>query len=176
MKKILVVVDYQNDFVDGSLGFVKAKALENDIYLTVKKALADGTQVFFTLDTHTDSYPDTREGKHLPTLHCKDESEGHRLYGKLSEFYNDKRVVMVKKSGFASTNLPDIIKTVTGTPDIIEMCGVVTNMCVLSNAIVLQSEFENTDIRILSDMCASFDEDLHQKAIDIMRNIHMTIL
>lgn len=176
MNKIFVVIDYQKDFVDGALGFEKAKALEKGIFSLAKKALENGDGVFFTLDTHTDSYPSTREGKHLPTLHCIDESEGHRLYGALDRFYDKDGVIMVKKSGFGSSTLADIIRKTCGEPDVIEICGVVTNMCVIANAIVLQTEFENADIRILSDLCASFDEKLHDEAIDVMKNMHMTII
>ena len=176
MNEIFVIIDYQKDFVDGALGFEKAKTLENKIFEAVEKALDEGKKVFFTLDTHTDNYMSTREGKNLPVPHCIDESDGHRLYGMLENFYDKDGVVMVKKSGFGSSTLADIIKNTCGVPDVIEMCGVVTNMCVIANAIVLQTEFENADIRILSDMCASFDDELHNKAIDVMKNMHMTIV
>lgn len=176
MNKVLVVIDYQNDFVDGALGFEKAKTLEKVIYEKVCTALDEGTSVFFTLDTHDDNYNNSREGRNLPVAHCLDESDGHRLYGSLADFYENPRVTMVKKSGFGSVTLPDVIRSSCSAPDTIEMCGVVTNMCVIANAIILQSEFENADIRILSDLCASFDEKLHDEAIDIMKNMHMTIV
>ena len=81
MKRALVVVDYQNDFVDGALGFEKAKALESGIAARVEGALSEGGSVFFTMDTHDDTYLDTREGKHLPVKHCIKNSAGHKLYG-----------------------------------------------------------------------------------------------
>jgi len=176
MNEIFVVIDYQKDFVDGALGFEKAKTLEKKIYEGVKNALESGKHVFFTLDTHTDNYMNTREGKNLPVLHCIDGGDGHRLYGSFEEFYDKEGVTMVKKSGFGSSTLADIIRNTCGAPDVINMCGVVTNMCVIANAIVLQTEFENADIRILSDMCASFDDELHNKAIDVMKNMHMIIV
>ena len=176
MNKIFVAIDYQKDFVDGTLGFEKAKTLEKKIFESAKKALEAGESVFFTLDTHTDNYMQTREGKNLPVAHCIDESEGQRLYGSLEWFYDKEGVTMVKKSGFGSSTLADVIRNTCGVPDVITMCGVVTNMCVIANAIVLQTEFENADIQILSSMCASFDDELHDKAIDVMKNMHMTIL
>lgn len=175
MNEILVVVDYQNDFVDGALGFDKARELEEIIVSEVRDALSKGEKVFFTLDTHDDGYAETREGKHLPMPHCIDGTDGHSLYGKTAEFSEESGVTLVKKSGFGSSSLPDIIKQTCGVPDTVRICGVVTNMCVIANAIVLQTAFENADIRILEKACASFDEKLHDEAVDVMRNMHMTI-
>ncbi len=177
MKNILVVVDYQNDFVDGALGFEKALTLEDGIVSEVENTLSSGGKVFFTLDTHTDNYLETREGKHLPVMHCADGSDGHALYGKLSKYVGKNDVSIVKKSGFGSPALAGAVREVCGgEPECVRICGVVTNMCVIANAIVLQSEFDNCDIQILEKCCASFDEDLHNKAIDVMKNMHMTIV
>ena len=79
MKKLLVVIDYQNDFVNGTLGFEKAISLENGIYDKVNKYLKENNKVLFTYDTHLDNYLDTREGKNLPVVHCLRGTEGHGL-------------------------------------------------------------------------------------------------
>ena len=79
MEKVLVVIDYQNDFVNGSLGFKRAEELENGIYEKVISYLKDGHKVIFTYDTHSENYLETREGKNLPILHCRMNTEGHRL-------------------------------------------------------------------------------------------------
>ena len=128
MKKVLVVVDYQNDFVDGALGFDRAKALENGIIRQVESVLSDGGCVFFTLDTHTENYLTTREGKNLPILHCIKNTPGHKLYGGLDKFMGRNGVRMVEKSCFGSFALAEMIKSAVGIPDSIQLCGVVTNM------------------------------------------------
>ena len=95
MKKLLVVIDYQNDFVNGALGFKKAEELEAGIYDKVKKYLSEGYNVVFTYDTHTNEYLNTREGKNLPISHCVINTKGHELYGRLKEFKDGS--VMVEK-------------------------------------------------------------------------------
>ena len=95
MKKILVVIDYQKDFVDGALGFKKAETLEEGIYNKGKENLAKGNKVVFTYDTHFDNYLETKEGKHLPVPHCYLDTDGHELYGRLKEF--------IDKAGYSLT-------------------------------------------------------------------------
>ena len=97
MKRVLVVVDYQKDFVDGALGFEKAKEIEEGIYEKVNSYLSKGDKVVFTYDTHTEDYLATREGKNLPVTHCILNTEGHELYGKLSEFINNKNTIHINK-------------------------------------------------------------------------------
>lgn len=175
MKKVLVVVDYQNDFVEGALGFDKAKILEDGIKKRVLSTLKDGGYVFFTLDTHGDDYLYTREGKFLPVLHCIKGTPGHKLYGSISELTAHKNTKTVEKSRFGAETLAHEIKKVLEAPDVISLCGVVTNMCVISNAVLLQTAFENTEIEIIEPLCASFDENLHREAIDVMRSLQMHI-
>lgn len=176
MKRALVVVDYQNDFVDGALGFEKAKALESGIAARVEGALSEGGSVFFTMDTHDDTYLDTREGKHLPVKHCIKNSAGHKLYGSLSGYAQRKGVTQVEKGGFGSAALPGRIRDIMGVPDVIQLCGIVTNMCVISNAVLLQTAFENAELQIIEPLCASFDEPLHRAAIEVMRGLQMQIV
>ena len=86
MGKVLVVVDYQKDFVDGALGFAGAEKLEEGIAALVAEYVQRGEPVVFTLDTHSPDYLSTREGKHLPVAHCTKSSDGWRLYGKLERY------------------------------------------------------------------------------------------
>lgn len=176
MNQILIVVDYQNDFVDGTLGFDKAKSLETGIAKQVETVLAKGGRVFFTLDTHGENYLHTREGKNLPVLHCIKNTPGHTLYGRLRDFIGTDNVFLVEKSCFGSDMLASRVKETAGAPDLIQLCGVVTNMCVISNAVLLQSAFEDAKIEILEPLCASFDEALHRAAIDVMRSLQMEII
>ena len=101
MSKVLVVVDYQKDFVDGALGFKKAEALEEGIYNKVKEYLDNGDKVVFTYDTHYDNYLETREGINLPVKHCIKGTEGHKLYGsKLNSINFNENTVHICKEVF----------------------------------------------------------------------------
>lgn len=178
MKKLLVVVDYQNDFVDGALGFKKAEVLEAGIYKKIKSYLDNGNKVLFTYDTHNDNYLETREGKNLPVVHCIDGTKGHELYGRLVEFKNNENTLHYKKAGFGLSpkDVIDLVKEVGEDVDYIEIVGVVTNICVLSNAVVLQSQYYNADIVVDASLCASFDDVMHKKTLDLLKGIHIKVI
>jgi len=176
MKKVLVVVDYQNDFVNGKLGFCKASLMENALSDKVAECLKDGYEVFFTLDVHDENYLNTREGKALPVPHCIRGSGGAKIYGKLADYLGEPQVHTVAKSCFGSKDLPVLIKEICGKVEEIEICGVVTNLCVLSNAVMLQSHFKDAEIRIIEKLCASNDETMHIKAIDVLRSLQFKIV
>ncbi|HDK7314162.1 TPA: cysteine hydrolase [Clostridium botulinum] len=173
MNKLLVVVDYQYDFVDGSLGFLKAKELEDKIYNKVKQYKNNKEFVIFTYDTHYNDYLKTREGKALPVKHCIEGTKGHKLYGRLQEFKNYGDHFM-KNTFSIEQNIIKIAKNL----DIeeIELVGVATNICVISNAITFQTIFPNTKITVDASCCASFNDDLHEKALDIMEGLQMNII
>lgn len=96
MKKCLIVVDYQNDFVSGSLGFEKAKTLELGIANKINSYHVNGDDVIFTLDTHYDDYMDSYEGKHLPVPHCIENTDGYKLYGSVADCVSDEDIVFRK--------------------------------------------------------------------------------
>lgn len=173
MKKLLVVIDYQNDFVDGALGFEKAKTLEIGIYDKVKKYLNDGSKVIFTYDTHGENYLNTREGKNLPVEHCFRGTEGYKLYGKLREFENVENTLHIEKEGFgiAPSDIIKISETLGYDIDQIEIVGVVTNICVVSNFVMFQSQYRNADIIVDASLCASFDDNLHEKTLDVLEGL-----
>jgi nicotinamidase-related amidase len=170
MTKLLVVVDYQKDFVDGTLGFEKATTLEQGIYDKVTKYLHEGNKVLFTYDTHYEEYLQTREGKNLPVIHCIKGTEGHKLYGKLEEFAAADNTLHCKKEGFGISpkDMLQIFKEVGEDLKEIEFVGVVTNICVISNVVMFQSQFRNADVIVDASLCASFDEGLHEKALDVV--------
>lgn len=174
MSKLLVVVDYQKDFVDGALGYPGAEALEGPLHDKVKAALADGWKVIFTRDTHAPDYLDTREGRFLPVPHCIEGSEGWHLYGKLAEFETagSESIAFVDKPTFGSMELPEAVRALCGgEPEKIALCGVVTNICVVSNAIVLHSAFLNADITVRSDLCAAGDPADHENALRLLKGM-----
>lgn len=148
MKKLLVVIDYQKDFVDGALGFEEAVTLEEGIYNKVNENLKEGNKVLFTYDTHEINYLETREGKNLPVVHCIKGTEGHKLFGKLQKFEHNKNVISYEKYGFglAPEDMIKISKEIGEDLEEIEIVGVVTNICVISNFVMFQSQYRNADI------------------------------
>ena len=163
MKKILAVIDYQKDFVDGALGFKKAETLEAGIYNKVKEYLDNNNKVVFTYDTHFENYLDTKEGKHLPVPHCYLGSEENTIH--------------VKKEAFGIAP-KDMIKLAEELGDIdeIELVGVVSNICVISNVCTFQAQYPNAQITVDSNLCASFDESLHEKVLDVMEGLQVQVI
>lgn len=178
MDKILVVVDYQNDFVDGSLGFKKAEILEKGIYNKVKKYLNDGHKVIFTYDTHDRDYLSSREGKKLPVEHCIVNTKGHELYGSLSEFKDSKDTLHYNKESFslAPRDILDIASKVDNNIKEIEIVGVVTNICVISNAVIFQAQYPQAEIIVDANLTAGFDEEMYKKALDVMESFQVKII
>lgn len=178
MKKVLVVIDYQNDFVDGALGFKKAETLEDGIYNKVKNYLDNGDKVVFTYDTHYENYLDTREGKSLPVPHCYINTEGHELYGKLNEFVGTKNTFHYNKEAFgiAPKDMLKLCEDIGTDIDEIELVGVVTNMCVISNVVTFQSQYVNANLVVDGSLCASFDDSLHDKALDVIEALSVKVV
>lgn len=173
MKKLLIVVDYQNDFVTGSLGFPKAVRIEENIYQKIKTYLEEDQEVVFTLDTHYKNYPDTQEGRKLPFLHCEHDTEGWQIYGKVAQLKNEKTKDFSKYT-FGSM---DLAKYLLGKDyDSIELVGVVTNICVIANAVLAKSALPEAEIIIDAACVASNDEEMEQKSLDVMENLQMQII
>ncbi|MEG1153768.1 MAG: isochorismatase family cysteine hydrolase [Ruthenibacterium sp.] len=171
MKNILIVIDYQNDFVTGSLGNPAAAALEDGIAEKVQQHLEKGGAVLFTRDTHTEDYLTTREGKFLPVSHCIKGTDGWGLYGKLARYESNTRdnVAIINKPTFGCAALPAEVEALCGgEPSSIEICGVVTDICVISNAVLLHSAFLNAKISIHQALCAAATEEGHKRAIAVL--------
>ncbi len=171
MKKLLIVVDFQNDFIDGTLGFPKASNLINVINNKICEYLDNNDDIIYTLDTHNDDYLETLEGKNLPVKHCIDNTFGHEVNSKCN--YLDKAVKVFKKNTFPSLELAKYLETTNY--DYVELCGLVSNICVLSNAIMVKSALPNAEIVIDKKLTASFDEELEEKAFDVLKGLHITI-
>ncbi len=166
--KLLIIVDFQNDFVDGALGFPKAKELDSRI---VKK-IEEYDDIIFTLDTHTDDYLNTFEGKHLPVKHCIKNTYGHVIYGNTKNYLN-KAIKVFEKTTFPSLELANYLKD--KPYDEVEICGLVSNICVLSNVIMVKSALPNALIIVDKNLTASYDEDLNNKTFDILKGIHVEV-
>lgn len=181
MKKLLVVVDYQKDFVSGSLGFDKAKELDKGIAQRIRETNENGGFIIATMDTHDSDYINTQEGKRLPIKHCIHNTEGWRIYGETREALEgvmrpDMNARYVAKKTFGSTRLQKLLQFEFGEIGEIELCGVVTNMCVISNAVLCKAILPEARIVINAGLCASFNDDLHEQALNVMESMQMDII
>ena len=166
--KFLIVVDMQVDFITGSLGSDMAIAIVPKVLERVKSF--DG-KVIFTRDTHDSEYLSTQEGKKLPVEHCIKDTRGWQICEELSG-YAEK---IVDKVTFGSTELPEIILSYGGEVSEIELCGLCTDICVISNAMILKAAFPETLIAVNSDCCAGVTEHSHNTALDAMRAVQIEI-
>ena len=146
--KFLIIVDMQVDFITGSLGSKLAEAIVPNVVEKVKNY--DGT-VIFTRDTHLSDYLSTQEGSKLPVEHCIKDTAGWEICDELKPYVNK----VIDKITFGSVDLPEIIKSYGEEIEEIELCGLCTDICVISNAMILKASFPETKIIIDSKCCAS---------------------
>ena len=157
----LIVVDMQNDFIDGSLGSAMAQAIVPKV---VEKAAHFDGKVIFTRDTHGPNYLNTQEGRKLPVKHCIQGTPGWQICGELQPFAAN----VVDKLSFGSISLPRLLAQ-EGTPESIELCGLCTDICVVSNALMLKANFPEMEISVDSDCCAGVTPETHEAALTTMR-------
>lgn len=171
----LFVIDYQKDFVDGALGFPGAEKLDTAIAARVRE-YGNG-RVWFTRDTHFPDYLNTREGRHLPAIHCVKGSDGWQNYGETAKALEEVEAVGIDKLTFGMDVAdPAILALLPKEADRIELCGLVSNICVVSNAVVLQSHYPNAQIVVDANLTASFDPDLHEKTLDVLAGLQAEVL
>jgi len=173
MKKLLVVVDYQKDFVDGALGFPGAAALENRIVEKIEAYRQAGDAVAFTLDTHRADYLcATQEGKNLPVIHCVRGSAGWALYGRVAERRQAGDKVF-EKPAFGSAELFDYLRAEAF--DGVELVGLVSNICVLANAVLAKTALPEAIVEVDAACTAGFDEALHRAALDVLEGLQVRV-
>ena len=172
MKKLLIVVDYQNDFINGSLGFEGAEKLAPVIAEKINAYHEDG-EVAFTLDTHDENYLSTSEGKNLPVLHCIRYTDGHKLFPSIEKLKLD-RDRSFEKPTFGSAELFDFLRN--SEYDRIELCGLVTDICVVSNAIIAKAALPEAEIIVDSKAVDSFDKTKHEAALAVMESVQIKVL
>lgn len=171
--KALVVVDYQNDFVNGALGFAGAELLEPIIADKINQYRANGGAIIFTLDTHGEDYLNTAEGRKLPVPHCVKGTDGHKLYGRISECVFEGDIV-IEKPAFGSLELAEKLKE--ARYDTVEFCGLVTDICVVSNVILAKAALPESQIIVDSRAVASFDNAKHLAALEVMKSVQVEVL
>lgn len=166
MKKILVVVDMQNDFVDGSLGTAEAIKIVPNVCKKIKEF--DG-KIFVTMDTHYDNYLETQEGKNLPVDHCIKESIGWNINSNVKKALENKDFKIIEKESFGSLDLPNEIKKYQDVCSEIELIGLCTDICVVSNALILKAAFPEIKISVDSSCCAGVTVESHNAALKTMQ-------
>lgn len=172
MKKLLIVVDFQNDFVSGALGFPGAEKLDDIICNKISDYKMHGYDVIYTFDTHKEDYMDTIEGHKLPIVHCVKGTVGHKLYGKVGSMFNEDDVYFEKET-FPSLELANYLKDKDYRE--VELCGLVSNICVLSNVVMVKSALPNAVITVDRKATASFDNELNDVTFKVLNGIHIEV-
>lgn len=172
IKKLLLVIDYQTDFVSGSLGFNEAVAIEDGICERIAHYRQTEGEVWFTMDTHDEGYLQTNEGTLLPIPHCIKGTPGWELYGRTASLVGGSPQIV--KNDFGSATL---FNRLEATPfDEIELIGVVTNICVITNAVLAKTACPNARVSVNQALTASNDRELHDMAISVMKSFQINII
>ena len=162
--KVLCVIDMQNDFIDGALGTKEAEAIVENVKAKIELYRKNGDTVIFTRDTHSEDYMTTQEGKNLPVPHCIKGSKGWEVSEKL-DTASDK---IIDKPTFGSFELAEYISTLADV-DEIELIGLCTDICVISNAMILKARFTETPVKVDSSCCAGVTPESHSNALTAMK-------
>ena len=170
MKKLLIVVDMQNDFVDGSLGTKEAEGIVAHVKAKVEQYQEQGDTVIFTRDTHTEAYLDTQEGKKLPVVHCVKGTKGWEIIDCLQSYVQ----TVFDKPTFGSVELAHVVAR--GGYEQIELVGLCTDICVVSNALLLKAALPEIQICVDSACCAGVTPASHEAALTTMKMCQIEVL
>lgn len=169
MSKLLLVIDMQNDFIDGALGTKEAVAIVPYVKEVIENF--DG-KILFTRDTHFENYMDTQEGHNLPVPHCIKGTEGWEICPELKALCTEEPI---DKITFGSRELPDIVKEMSDLESI-TLIGLCTDICVISNAMILKAFYPETPIIIDAKACAGVTPESHQTALNAMKMCQIQII
>ena len=174
MKHFLVVVDIQNDFVTGSLGTNEAVAIIDNCVDKIKNF--DG-EIVVTYDTHNYDYLNTAEGRKLPVEHCIKDTDGWKLNEKIENALAGTKYIAVEKPTFGCLELPKIIENLAqGELFDITLIGLCTDICVVSNALILKAAFYESEVYVDSLCCAGVSVETHNAALDTMRCCQINVI
>lgn len=177
MKKVLIVVDMQNDFVTGSLGTKEAQEIVPNIKHEIDEYLKRGDEVFFTYDTHYEDYLDTLEGQKLPVKHCIQGEDGWQVIPGLRKIdcLYCNQVRNISKNTFGYIKWKDYIPYLDESLEI-ELCGVCTDICVISNALILRAIYPNATIFVDAYHCAGTTPEKHEAALEVMKSCQIDVI
>ncbi len=171
MKKALIVVDMQKDFINGALGTKEAEAIVDNVAEVVKTFDGD---VIFTRDTHTDKYMETQEGRNLPVLHCIKDTEGWQIDRKLASLRTDAMQIFDKPS-FGSVALAEYLQAQKELESV-TLIGLCTDICVISNALLIKAFLPEVEISVIEKCCAGVTPQSHQNALEAMKMCQIKIV
>ena len=174
MKNILVVVDIQNDFVDGALGSKEAVAI---IDRACRKIEGFEGDIYVTLDTHNEDYMNTAEGRKLPVPHCIKGTDGWKLNADIEKTLKGKNAVIIEKPTFGSQKLAELIaEKYEGEKLSVELIGICTDICVISNALTIRAHNTECDITVDSSCCAGVSTKTHDAALTVMKSCLINVI
>lgn len=166
MRKLLIVVDMQKDFIDGSLGTPEAQAIVAPLVELVKQYRTE--DIFATRDTHPPHYLETQEGRNLPVVHCVKDTAGWQLDPRVQAAIGGARII--DKPTFGSLQLAEEVAAMAETEELeITLCGLCTDICVVSNALLLKARLPETSICVAAGCCAGVTPESHDAALKTMQ-------
>ena len=168
MKKTLIVVDCQNDFISGALGTKEAQTIIPNIKKKIEEYKTHGDEIIFTRDTHYDNYLETNEGKHLPIKHCIENTIGWEIPKEI----DDNTSIHVNKSSFGYRYWNEDFYYF----EEVEIIGLCTDICVVSNALILKSQFPGINITVDASCCAGTTPEKHKAALEVMKSCQINIM
>lgn len=171
MNKVLIVVDMQNDFIDGTLGTKEAVSIVDNVRRKINMYLREGSPVIFTRDTHYDSYLETQEGRNLSVEHCIKYSKGWEISSEL----NTSDSVIINKPVFGSIELMNYVSELFPNAEF-ELIGLCTDICVISNALLIKSALPEVKITVDASCCAGVTPESHKTALEAMKMCQINII
>ena len=173
MRKILIVIDMQNDFIDAALGTKEAVAIVEKVKEKIRSI--EATDVIATMDTHGEDYMQTQEGKYLPVPHCIKGSDGWKIRPDIAELLEGAKIY--EKPTFGSTALAEELKELSGKEEIeLELIGLCTDICVVSNALLLKAMMPEVQISVDASCCAGVTPEKHEAALETMRSCQIRVV
>ena len=174
--KVLVIIDMQNDFTTGVLGNPQTAAVTGNVVKLINNFRKNepGGKIIATLDTHSENYMDTQEGRNLPVPHCIRGTDGWKLVPEVDAALGDK-ALRLEKVTFGASDLPLAVGRDEDIEEFI-IAGVCTDICVISNAMILKAAFPEVPVKIIADCCAGVTPETHQNALNAMKCCQMQIV
>lgn len=173
MRKLLIVIDMQNDFIDGALGTAEALAIVENVKNKIRSYPPE--DIFATLDTHHENYMETQEGKYLPVPHCIRGTRGWEIRGDIDALL--AQAARYEKPTFGSTALAADIRSLSEQEDIeLELVGLCTDICVVSNALLLKAAMPEVKISVDASCCAGVTPEKHLAALETMRSCQIQVI
>lgn len=186
MKKVLVLVDLQNDFIDGSLGSAEAQAIIPNVVHKLKNTNLAETLVLFTKDTHYQDYLQTFEGQNLPVEHCIENTHGWGINKEISSLVDSTTRLMysstsiinsrIYKNTFGSDVLREFLIEHANEIEELEFCGLCTDICVISNVLMARQTMPNTKITVDASCCAGVTPEKHRAALEVMKSCQINVI